>query len=63
VTHRIDIGDRAAIACMLGGAAGRTLFLLSSSDAYPKRLVGTRGSRVDTVIVDTPGVATVEDER
>ena len=22
VTHRIDIGDRAAIACMLGGAAG-----------------------------------------
>jgi sugar lactone lactonase YvrE len=62
VTHRIDIGDRAAIACMLGGAAGRTLFMLSSSDAYPKRLVGTRGSRVDTVIVDTPSVATVEDE-
>ncbi len=55
VTHRIDIGDRAAIACMLGGAAGRTLFMLSSSDAYPKRLVGTRLSRVDTVIVDTPG--------
>jgi sugar lactone lactonase YvrE len=54
VTHRIDIGDRAAIACMLGGPAGRTLFLLSSSDAYPKRLIGTRLSRVDTVIVDTP---------
>jgi hypothetical protein len=63
VTHRIDIGDRAAIACMLGGAADRTLFMLSSSDAYPKRLVGTRLSRVDTVIVDTPGVATVEDQR
>jgi hypothetical protein len=29
--------------------------MLSSSDAYPKRLVGTRLSRVDTVIVDTPG--------
>jgi sugar lactone lactonase YvrE len=56
VTHRIDIGDRAAIACMLGGAADRTLFMLSSSDAYPKRLLGTRLSRVDTVIVDTPGV-------
>jgi sugar lactone lactonase YvrE len=56
VTHRIDIGDRVAIACALGGSAGRTLFMLTSSDAYPKRLVGTRLSRVDTVIVDTPGV-------
>ncbi len=55
VTHRIDIGDRAAIACMLGGPAGRTLFMLTSTDAYPKRLIGTRLSRVDTVIVDTPG--------
>ncbi len=63
VTHRIDIGDRAAIACMLGGAAGRTLFMLSSSEAYPKRLVGTRLSRVDTVIVDTPGVDAVGCER
>ncbi|MDT5199863.1 MAG: hypothetical protein QOH34_1385, partial [Mycobacterium sp.] len=52
---RIDIGDRAAIACMLGGSAGRTLFMLSSTDAYPQRLVGTRLSRVDAVIVDTPG--------
>ncbi|MFY9764124.1 MAG: SMP-30/gluconolactonase/LRE family protein [Mycobacterium sp.] len=55
VTHRIDIGDRVAIACMLGGPAGRTLFMLTSTDAYPKRLIGTRLSRVDTVIVDTPG--------
>ncbi|HEX4393272.1 MAG TPA: SMP-30/gluconolactonase/LRE family protein [Mycobacterium sp.] len=63
-THRIDIGDRAAIACMLGGSADRTLFMLSSSDAYPKRLIGTRLSRVDTVIVDTPAaVLGVEGER
>jgi sugar lactone lactonase YvrE len=55
VTHRIDVGDRVAIACMLGGAARRTLFMLSSTDAYPKRLIGTRLSRLDTVIVDTPG--------
>jgi sugar lactone lactonase YvrE len=55
VTHRIDIGDRAAIACMLGGPERRTLFMLSSTDAYPKRLVGTRLSRLDTVTVDTPG--------
>jgi sugar lactone lactonase YvrE len=64
VTHRIDIGDRAATACMLGGSAGRTLFMLSSSDAYPKRLIGTRLSRVDTVIVDTPAAgAGVNGER
>jgi len=55
VTHRIDIGDRAAIACMLGGPADRTLFMLSSTDAYPKRLLGTRLSRLDTVMVDAPG--------
>ncbi|HEY2447790.1 MAG TPA: SMP-30/gluconolactonase/LRE family protein [Mycobacterium sp.] len=55
VTHRIDVGDRAAIACTLGGPENRTLFMLTSTDAYPKRLMGTQLSRVDTVIVDTPG--------
>lgn len=55
VTHRIDIGDRAAIACTLGGPERRTLFMLSSTDAYPQRLTGTRLSRLDAVIVDTPG--------
>jgi sugar lactone lactonase YvrE len=63
VTHRVDIGDRAAIACMLGGAADRTLFMLSSAEVYPERLIGTQLSRVDTVIVDTPGVAAVDHER
>jgi sugar lactone lactonase YvrE len=55
VTHRIDLGDRTAIACTLGGPERRTLFMLSSTDAYPKRLVGTRLSRLDAVIVDTAG--------
>lgn len=55
VTDRIDMGDRVAIACTLGGPERRTLFLLSSTDAYPKRLVGTRLSRLDAVTVTTPG--------
>ena len=55
VTDRIDMGDRVAIACALGGPERRTLFLLSSTDAYPKRLVGTRLSQLDAVLVDTPG--------
>lgn len=55
VTDRIDMGERVAVACTLGGPERRTLFLLSSTDAYPKRLVGTRLARLDAVTVDTPG--------
>lgn len=55
VTHRITVGERAAIACALGGPTRRTLFLLSSTGAYPKRLIGTRESRVDMVTVEIPG--------
>ena len=54
--HRpIDMGDRTAIACTLGGPERRTLFLLSSTDAYPQRLIGTKLSRVDAMTVDVPG--------
>jgi sugar lactone lactonase YvrE len=55
VTDRIDIGDRTAIACTLGGPERRTLFMVSSTSAYPQRLVGTRLSRVDATTVGIPG--------
>lgn len=55
VTDRINIDDRTAIACTLGGPERRTLFLLSSTDAYPQRLLGTKLSRLDVVTVDIPG--------
>jgi len=55
VTDRIDMGERVAIACTLGGPERRTLFLLSSTDAFPERLVGTRLSRLDAVTVTAPG--------
>lgn len=54
VTDRIDMAGRTAIACALGGPEGRTLFLLSSTDAYPERLIGTRLSTLDAVSVDVP---------
>ena len=59
------MGDRTAIACALGGPEGRTLFLLSSTDAYPERLVGTKLSRLDAMTVDVPGAgpALTNDER
>jgi hypothetical protein len=56
VTDRIDTGGRTAIACALGGPEDRVLFLLTSTDAYPERLVGTRDSWVDAVVVDVAGV-------
>ncbi|GFG49753.1 gluconolactonase [Mycolicibacterium agri] len=55
VTDRVDIGERTAIACTLGGSERRTLFMLSSTDVYPQRLIGTRSSALDTVTVDIPG--------
>ncbi len=55
VTDRIDMGERVAIACALGGPERRTLFLLSSTDAYPQRLAGARLSQLDAVTVTTPG--------
>jgi sugar lactone lactonase YvrE len=55
VTDRIDVGDRTAIACALGGPERRTLFVVTTTDAYPQRLVGTRLSRVDATTVDIPG--------
>ena len=54
-TDSVDVGERMAIACSLGGPEHRTLFLLSSTDAYPQRLAGTRLSRLDAVTVDIPG--------
>jgi sugar lactone lactonase YvrE len=54
VSDCVDMGGRTAIACALGGPEGRTLFLLSSTDAYPQRLIGTKASRVDALMVDVP---------
>lgn len=55
MTDRIDMGDRVAVACALGGPERRTLFLLSSTAAYPERLIGTRLAQLDAVTVATPG--------
>ena len=59
VTDRIDTDGRTAIACALGGPENRMLFLLTSTDAYPERLVGTKLSRVDAVMVDVPGTGPI----
>lgn len=54
VTDRIDIGERMAIACALGGAEGRTLFLVTTHDCYPDRMAGTNLSTVEALLVEVP---------
>ena len=57
VTDRLEVEDgRHAIACVLGGADRRTLFLLTAptfGEAEASR--ATRGARVETQPVDVPG--------
>lgn len=54
VTDRVDADGRTAIACALGGVEGRTLFMVTTTDAYPERLIGTKLSRIDALMVKTP---------
>ncbi|MCG7610038.1 MULTISPECIES: SMP-30/gluconolactonase/LRE family protein [Mycobacterium] len=54
VTDRVDADGRTAIACALGGVEGRTLFMVTTTDAYPERLIGTKLSRIDALMVQTP---------
>lgn len=56
VTDRIEVGDRMAIACALGGPEARVLFLVTTTDAYPERMVGTKASQIDAVTVDVAGL-------
>jgi len=55
VTDRIDMGDRNAIACTLGGPERRLLFLLSAVDDGPQPTTGPKPARLDAVTVDIPG--------
>lgn len=62
VTDRIEVGDRVAIACALGGPEQKTLFLVTTTDAYPERLRGTALSRVETLEVEIPGTGPLAPE-
>lgn len=53
-TDHVDIGERMAIACALGGIEGRTLFMVTTHDCYPDRMAGTALSAVEAVMVETP---------
>jgi len=47
VTHRVAV-DQGAFACMLGGADGRTLFILTAADSDPETCRRARSGRIET---------------
>jgi sugar lactone lactonase YvrE len=55
VSQRIAAGERMAIACMLGGADRRTLFVLTSASIDPDECRRLRSARIERVRVDVPG--------
>lgn len=53
IVQRVEVG-RKAIACMLGGSDGRTLFVLTSETTQESRATALRSARIETVRVDAP---------
>lgn len=54
VAQRIDVPDQ-AIACMLGGADGRTLYLVTGRVSRAPRALAERPGRIEAVRVRVPG--------
>jgi sugar lactone lactonase YvrE len=54
ISQRIA-SDRMLIACMLGGADRRTLFVLSATSITPSECVRTRSGRIERLRVEVPG--------
>lgn len=55
VTHDLDLGERSAYACMLGGADRRTLFVITNTTSDPAMAAQKRDGRIETMRVDIPG--------
>lgn len=55
ITHRIDTGDRHAVACQLGGGDGCTLFCLTAEGNFGDVAAGRSHARVELATVDVPG--------
>lgn len=55
VTHRIDAGGRAAIACVLGGPDRRTFHGITCWTLSHAESLTRRGGSIETVRVDVPG--------
>jgi sugar lactone lactonase YvrE len=56
----ISTGDTRAIACVLGGADGRTLYICTSRSTNPEKCIKERAGRIETSRVDVPYAGYVE---
>ncbi len=54
ITHRVEV-DQGAFACMLGGADGTTLFVLTADSSEPTECRLSRKGRVETSVAPHPG--------
>jgi len=52
ITHRIDVGDRRAVACNLGGEDGKTLYCLIYQGDLEDIPRGKRNARIETAQVE-----------
>lgn len=55
ITDRIDVGNRHAVACQLGGNDGRTLFCLTCELGTFAEIQSRRSARVEVALVDVSG--------
>jgi sugar lactone lactonase YvrE len=55
ITQRIDLDDRHAVACQLGGSDGRTLFCLTCKGTWEEVCARNTQARVEVATVDVPG--------
>lgn len=55
ITHRVDVGDRRAVACNLGGADGKTLYCLIYDGDLEDIPLGKRNALIETAQVDVAG--------
>ena len=54
ITHRVEV-DQGAFACMLGGADGTTLFVLTSDSSDPEECAAKRTGKIETSQAPYPG--------
>ena len=55
ITHRVDTGGDAAVACMLGGPDRRTLFMLTSDTDTERLAKSDSRCRSEIADVEVPG--------
>lgn len=55
ITDRINVGEKAAVACQIGGADNHTLYCLTFAGEMADLATGKRLARIETVTVDVAG--------